>query len=326
MPQTLPQPGAAEPTLCRNCETPLQGAYCHACGQQDQRCATLRGQAAQWFASIATPGGRFFETLVGLLTSPGALTRAINEGKRQRFVSPFVTLLFAMLVLHGVQWLAGGPDQALTSESTVTASLERADTALEDYAAGEAEEAPGGPAFLRGEEQAARSALSAEERRERALSTQFFTDQARKAWNPVAEEPAPASWAASMQQALSTLPGLFPLLGWLLVPLLLPAMAGLFKGASPRGSLGHARFLAHATAFAALALAAGTALIAADLPFMPIAGILLAGLVAHTVFHLRGAYSLEWPGTVWRSAALLLASALAIAILTAGVTLWRAAL
>ncbi len=184
----MPDTGAKSAAACRNCDTELSGAYCHACGQQVRGEVGLRTLAAQCLASIATPGGRFFETLTGLIASPGTLTKTYNEGARARFVSPWAMLLFAMLVLHGVQWAAGGGDGAISHEQSVNRALDRAQSSLDAYAAQEADAGARGTALLQDERAQARSNLSAEERRERALSTRFFTDQAIKAWDPVDTE------------------------------------------------------------------------------------------------------------------------------------------
>lgn len=339
MPQTpesqnkQPLANPFEPDTCRNCQTPLGGTFCHACGQQAREGETLRGRLTEALTCIAAPGGRFFESLVNLLASPGDLTRAYNAGQRRRFVSPCTMLLFAMLVLHGVLLLAGGPDQSLTDEQAVTSSLDRADRSLTAYAGGEALETPGGPAILRGEEEAARSALSQEERRERALSTQFFTDQARQAWNPVSgaaenrqsQEPSASRWTRGFTDEVGVLPGLFPVLGWLMIPLMLPAMLLLFRpgAGTSAGALAHTRFLANALAFGALALAASTILVIGGTPWVLVAVVLAAAIGIHSAFHIRGAFSLDWVQTVPRTAALLAAGALALLILTAGVTLFR---
>lgn len=315
----MPQISAAGTATCRNCRTALSGAYCHACGQQFYEGETLRKRLAQALTSIATPGGRFFESVIGLLASPGDLTRAYNAGQRQRFISPLAMLLFAMLMLHGVQWLVGGPDQALSHEQAVTSALERADQSLSAYAEGKTSGSANGPAVLRGAEQAARSALPEEERHERALSTQFFTDQARQAWNPAAEKPNEFSRGEAFTEAAKALPGLFPILGWLMIPLLLPAMITLFRSEGPGGTLHHARFLAHMIAFGALAFAAGTTLIVGGASWLLVTSVFALALTIHTAFHLRGAYGLSWTQTVWRTATLLVASVAALLALIAGV-------
>ena len=317
----MPDTGARSAATCRNCDTELSGHYCHACGQQVRGEVGLRTLAGRTLASIATPGGRFFETLTGLIASPGALTRTYNGGARARFVSPWAMLLFAMLVLHGVQWAAGGGDGAISHEQSVNRALDRARSSLDAYAADEAGAERQGTALLQDQSTQARSSLSAEERRERALSTQFFTDQAIKAWNPVeASEEKSAGWEALLSAALAAVPALFPVIGWLLIPALLPMMSALLRSHKEAGAIGHAHFLAYMTAAVALALAAGTALVWAGVPAVFAVPAIGALVTAHTAVHVRGAFDLSWPGSAWRTAAIVLSALFILTLVSAGLT------
>lgn len=317
----MPDMGAKSAAKCRNCETELSGAYCHACGQQVRGEVSLRSLAAECLASIATPGGRFFETLTGLIASPGTLTKTYNEGARARFVSPWAMLLFAMLVLHGVQWAAGGGDGAISHEHSVNRALDRAQSSLDAYAAEEADAGARGTALLQDERAQARSNLSAEERRERALSTRFFTDQAIKAWDPVeTDRDDAAGWRTHLSAALGALPALFPIIGWLLIPALLPMMSALLRSRNNAGAIGQAHFLASMTAGAALALAAGTALVWAGVPAIFAVLAIGALIIAHTAVHVRGAFDLSWPGSLWRTAVIVLSGLFVLTLVSAGLT------
>ena len=318
----MPEPTTPDAETCRNCETPLSGAFCHACGQEQRIGMGFPALLKRFAASMATPGGRFFETLTGLVASPGTLTGAYNAGARARFLSPFAILLFAMIVLHGVQWMTGGSDGAISHERSVDRALARAQASLDAYAEGEAEDGPDTPGLLQDDSSAARAKLSAEERRERALSTKFFADQAVKAWDPA---PSPqegvAGWRGTIARAASAVPVLFPLIGWLLIPALLPVTRLLLPGSSKAGSLERAHFLAFTLAFGALVIAAGTALVGAGMPVslaIAAAGILM---FAHTSVHVRGAFDLSWPGSAARSAALIGAGIAVLGVIGTGLSI-----
>jgi hypothetical protein len=114
-----PAPG----TPCANCQTPLQGPYCHACGQSsDDHHRNLLHLAREGIEGLTHVDGRLGQTLPALLFKPGKLARDHFEGRRARHVPPFrlflVTLLVFMFVLEGL--FHGGVKQAETHGQTVT--------------------------------------------------------------------------------------------------------------------------------------------------------------------------------------------------------------
>lgn len=91
---------AAPPRLCENCQTPLRGPYCSACGQHDFDVhRSFRHVFHEALESFFHFDGKFFSSIVDLLFHPGRLTVAFNAGKRVSQVPPlrfyvFVSLLF----------------------------------------------------------------------------------------------------------------------------------------------------------------------------------------------------------------------------------------
>ncbi|HWB80126.1 MAG TPA: DUF3667 domain-containing protein [Nannocystaceae bacterium] len=89
---------------CLNCEQPITGEYCSACGQRnvDHRrplWALLRELVAESFEL----DGRMRRTLRPFLLRPGFLTREFRDGRRVRYTSPLrlyiaTSLLFFSLV------------------------------------------------------------------------------------------------------------------------------------------------------------------------------------------------------------------------------------
>ncbi|HEV2530382.1 DUF3667 domain-containing protein [Phenylobacterium sp.] len=114
-----PAPG----TPCANCATPLEGPYCHACGQPaDDHHRSLPHLAWEGIEGLTHLDGRLAQTLPALFFHPGKLARDQFEGRRQRHVPPFrlflVALLVFMFVLEGL--FHGGIKQAETHGQTVT--------------------------------------------------------------------------------------------------------------------------------------------------------------------------------------------------------------
>jgi len=96
-------------TPCKNCDTPLQGAWCHACGQKGEDYhRSIRHLIAEAFEGLTHFDGRFWNTLPRLIIKPGALTRDYLEGKRASQIPPFRLFLVVLLVVFFVGGLGGG--------------------------------------------------------------------------------------------------------------------------------------------------------------------------------------------------------------------------
>lgn len=92
---------------CQNCGTPLQGPYCHRCGQHDFDINQSFGhtflEALENFFHFDT---KLFRNVVTLLFRPGRLTAEFNAGKRATQMPPFrlyvfVSFLFFFLTFLG---------------------------------------------------------------------------------------------------------------------------------------------------------------------------------------------------------------------------------
>jgi hypothetical protein len=88
------------PSACGNCRTPLDGPYCHQCGQPVKGLVRpLSGWIADFFDSVFNYDGRLPRTLVPLLLRPGFLTREYIAGRRVRYVTPVRLFLFLTIAL-----------------------------------------------------------------------------------------------------------------------------------------------------------------------------------------------------------------------------------
>ncbi|QWF16654.1 DUF3667 domain-containing protein [Lysobacter capsici] len=83
-----PGDGHGHPSHCENCAAPLQGHYCHVCGQSIVNPIRHAGHALEEvFESFWHLDGRIFRTLRDLL-SPGRVAKNYIAGHRVRYVAP----------------------------------------------------------------------------------------------------------------------------------------------------------------------------------------------------------------------------------------------
>lgn len=86
-------------TTCSNCETPLEGRYCHRCGQvADTWHRPVWTLFSEFLEGTLGLDGRFWRTVPQLIFRPGHVTRNYLLGKRQRYIPPFRLFLFASLI------------------------------------------------------------------------------------------------------------------------------------------------------------------------------------------------------------------------------------
>lgn len=80
--------GHSVPAQCENCDAPLQGEFCHQCGQSIRNPVRHAGHAIEEvFESFWHLDGRVFRTLRDLL-SPGRTALEYLAGHRQRYLPP----------------------------------------------------------------------------------------------------------------------------------------------------------------------------------------------------------------------------------------------
>ena len=122
----------APPAACLNCDTELQGKYCHACGQK----ATGAALSLHDFTHEATHeflhlDGKIWRTVKLLVLRPGELTREFLEGRRARYISPVrVYLTFSVLFFTLAAILPRTMDDAVVIKKTSGSELQ-GDTAFE---------------------------------------------------------------------------------------------------------------------------------------------------------------------------------------------------
>ena len=101
-----PAESSAVAAACANCETPLVGDYCHACGQRAPRPddLTVRRLGASIVHELVDVDSRLLTTLRTLVLRPGQLTVDFLEGRRGRYFSPFKIFLIVTALYFVVGW------------------------------------------------------------------------------------------------------------------------------------------------------------------------------------------------------------------------------
>src|SRR6476620_5901063 len=89
---------------CRTCGLPLQGRYCHACGQKAAHSEITVGElvheAIHEFAHL--DDSKIVQTLKLLLFKPGELTAEFLRGRRVRYVPPLRLYLVCSLLFFAL--------------------------------------------------------------------------------------------------------------------------------------------------------------------------------------------------------------------------------
>jgi hypothetical protein len=101
--------GLSAEGACLNCNTPLAGKFCHACGQPGHVHRTLTAFWHDLAHSVLHFDGKIWRTLPMLAWWPGELTRRYVDGERARFVSPMALFLFSVFLMFAVFSFVGGP-------------------------------------------------------------------------------------------------------------------------------------------------------------------------------------------------------------------------
>lgn len=84
---------------CANCTAPMQGEFCHDCGQSIHTVLKpMHHMLEDTLETFLHVDGRALHTLPPLLTKPGFLTLEYFSGRRQRYVPPF-RLMFVLCLL-----------------------------------------------------------------------------------------------------------------------------------------------------------------------------------------------------------------------------------
>lgn len=260
--------------VCANCDAQLTGPYCAECGQKAHLHHRLRDLIVEGVESIAHFDGRLWRTLPLLASNPGRLSREWRAGRRVRYIQPLHLFLFAIFLFFTLPQLTGRHLINLPSAD----SIERNDT------------------------EAARI-IEETEAQLRADGVTIDIDEItageRKFDSFVRDKLDNSEYYSYKIETLSYK------LSFLLAPLSMAILALLMLFRRGFNFYDHGVVSLYGMGFAVLTATTYNVLswilAAMGLHFMGwVPVLLLVGLQVHAVFHLKGAYSLSWPGAIIR--------------------------
>ncbi|MES2120364.1 MAG: DUF3667 domain-containing protein [Pseudomonadota bacterium] len=314
--------GRTHERKCLNCGAPLTGPYCAQCGQKSHVHRSLRAFMGDFIAGILNFEGKFWRTLPMLAWRPGQLTRRYIDGERARFISPIALFLFSVFLLFATIQLIGGPsdlgkltsngqayhstDEAIAGEKAKLARLESKRRAAVD--ADDIKE-------LDGDIAEQKKTLATLERFKRegvvnaVLAEQESDFNARSSLPMVNDAIKRAK--ANPQLAIYRLQDAASKYAWALIPISAPFLWLLFPFSWRFRIYDHTVFVTYSLAFMMLLGIAMSLWGAAGLP-----GVGFAALYppVHMYRDLKQSYGLGRFGALWRTAALLLFSVIALAL------------
>lgn len=348
-PSTGRDDGHTHEKNCLNCGTELVGGYCHACGQHAHVHRTLTALWHDLAHGVLHLDGKIWRTLPMLAWRPGELTRRYAHGERAKFVSPMALFLFSVFLMFAVFSLVGGPvlngttqvEGVETSRARVESELEKAQRLSQSDLQALRQErarlaAAGQPTAdldsrIRGKE----NEIAIEERLTRgfvperdAVATINATRSSDGGLVISSGAKSVDDWFNAAYKKAKENPKLLLYklqanaykFSWLLIPISIPLVWLLFlhrRRYRQFTAYDHTVFVTYSIAFMSLAAIALDLLGALGLP----GGItLLAVLIVppvHIYRQLKGAYGLSRASALWRTAALMVLSLIAIALFAA---------
>ena len=85
--------------ICHNCDAPIQGLYCHDCGQKYvEKKVGVKTIVSDFFDDYFTVDSKIIKSILPLLFKPGFLTNEYLAGRRESYVKPFrIYIITSML-------------------------------------------------------------------------------------------------------------------------------------------------------------------------------------------------------------------------------------
>jgi hypothetical protein len=295
---------------CLNCGTALVGDYCHACGQRGHVHRSLHAFGHDLLHGVFHFEGKIWRTLPLLAWRPGELTRRYIEGQRACFVSPIALFLFCVFLMFAVLSLTG----MLSTASGDNIRQGIANSAQEQRALVGRLEAQRAAAAARGlpTVELDRQLRSA---RDDLQVTEAFRDRGMIEISPAEEKATIAPWLKGPFEKVAKNPDLlfYKLktnaykFSWMLIPLSVPFMWLLFPFNRRYRMYDHTVFVTYSLCFMTLLAIAGAGMLRAGLSNL--AGLLWLVVPVHWYRQLKGAYQLSRLGALWRTAALVVITA-----------------
>lgn len=300
---------AVEKNSCANCEMPVDGKFCVACGQRTHLHKSLMHLGEEIVHGLLHFDSKGIRTLPMLIAYPGQLTRRYIDGQRTRFVSPLGLFLFMVFLLFFVGSLTSDSVEKLSSDPTAKMErrLEQArDTVAEAEAELRRDKARGKDVSTQqGDLETAREALVKLEQAGKKVGANVdsFYDGSELTGSKWFDD---ALRYAGENKALTAykLKNAGAKFSFLLVPISLPFIWLLFFLRRDVTMYGHAVFALYSLCF--MSLLCALLFVLNYIGLTSLMGILL--LVApplHMYRQLRGAYGIGRWAAAWRTVALM---------------------
>ncbi|MFC0135912.1 hypothetical protein CR105_01140 [Massilia eurypsychrophila] len=314
---------------CANCQTALTGSFCHACGQRDHVHRSLLHLGEEFLHGLLHFDTKAWHTLPLLVAKPGKLTRDYVQGKRTRYVSPLALFLFMVFFMFFVvSSLSNSTMNGVPAEvSGATAGLEKdifkakAKLAKAEAKLAAAREQGDNAGAAQADADKARSELGEEETALHAINAAIAgTEDVRAGATHVHKSETKVDTGhpkldATIRQAIKNpeftiykIRNAASKFSFLLVPISLPFLWLMFFWKRGVTMYDHAVFALYSLSFMALLVVTLTLLQKTGMNSL-VATLAFAVPPLHMFLQLRGAYSLGFGSTLWRTVALLCVSA-----------------
>jgi hypothetical protein len=335
---------------CLNCGTELAGDYCHACGQKAHVHRSLTAFWHDLAHGVLHLDGKVWRTMPLLAWRPGELTRRYTHGERAKFVSPMALFLFSVFLMFAVFSLVGGPvvggsgpaGGVVTDRNRASAELNKAteESRAELRALQQQRErlvAAGWPtADVDADIREKQREIAIEERLTRgfiperdAIATVNATRSADGGLTISTGAESVDDWFNAAYKRAKENPKLLLYklqsnaykFSWLLIPISIPLVWLLFlhrrRYRQQFTAYDHTVFVTYSIAFMSLAAIALSLLGWLGFPAGIISLAILIVPPVHIYRQLKGAYGLSRASALWRTAALLILSFVALSLFAA---------
>lgn len=271
--------------VCANCETVLEGPYCHACGQRAHLHHRLTDLLHEALESIAHFDGRLWRALPLLAFRPGQLSREWIAGRRTKYLQPLHLFLFAIFLLFLIPNFTGRH--------------------VFDFSDG----------------RNAGMFITTEDGRRIPMTEA----QKKDAQAGLSEAPAAVRGVIGLVSKLSKNPEYYGYkieslaykLSFVTVPISVGILALLFAWRRRFSLYDHGVVSLYGLGFVVLLMAVGSLVPAALGEFAAFVIMVVAPI--HALVHLRGAYGLSWFSAIWRTVVLSVLTLLAFGVFLLGV-------
>jgi hypothetical protein len=317
---------------CANCQAPLTGPFCHACGQRAHVHRSLLHLGEEFLHGLLHFDAKAWRTLPLLVAKPGKLTREYIDGKRTRFVSPLALFLFMVFfmffVVSGVSQntIQGAPDTLAQATTKLEKAVARSKARLTRAEARVADTRAKGE-DVRDEQKdvdEARTDLAQDEAVLQAVRVSGKVPEVAETNVQVGDmgnlnvdtgsgkvDTAIRHAVKNPEFTLYKLKNAASKYSFLLVPISLPFLWLMFFWKRGVTMYDHAVFTLYSLSFMALLVVVLSLLKLIGLKSLVVA-LALGVPPLHMFLQLRGAYALGLGGALWRTAALMCVSVIVL--------------